>query len=154
MNSLGPRALRIQDLLATALAPEVLLIEDESHMHSGSRVETHFKVLVVSALFEGLSRVDRQRRVNEILADELKSGLHALTQRALTPKEWATQGSAADFISPACLGGGKKPSYKLFVFKLTDFIFEILEKALHFVKLLFLGGYFGGHFFRKYFPSI
>lgn len=110
MNSLGPRALRIQDLLTTALAPEVLLIEDESHMHSGSRVETHFKVLVVSALFEGLSRVDRQRRVNEILADELKSGLHALTQRALTPKEWATQGSAAGFISPACLGGGKKPS--------------------------------------------
>ncbi len=106
------RAQRIHSLLTQHLSPEVLLIEDESHMHSGSRVETHFKVLVVAEAFVGLSRVDRQRRVNEILADELKSGLHALTQRALTPQEWATQSSAAGFISPACLGGSKHEAKK------------------------------------------
>ncbi len=84
-----------------------LVVENESHMHSvppGS--ETHFKVLVVSAAFEGLGPVDRHRRVHGLLSDELRSGLHALTLRALTPAQWEAEG-ASGFQSPACLGGSK-----------------------------------------------
>jgi BolA protein len=41
----------------------------------------------VAEAFRGLSRVDRQRRVNEILAAELQGPVHALSIRALTPEE-------------------------------------------------------------------
>lgn len=63
--------------------------------------ETHFKVLVVSTAFQGLARVPRQRQVHELLADEFKKGLHALTIRALTPEEYAS-GAAKGFVSPSC----------------------------------------------------
>jgi len=98
---------RIQEKLSAALAPIHLEIENESKNHNvpaGS--ETHFKVLVVSAAFEGLGSVDRHRRVHAALADELRKGLHALTLRALTPTQWEADG-ARGFASPACLGGGK-----------------------------------------------
>lgn len=93
---------RIEEKLASALAPTHLVVENESHMHSvkpGS--ETHFKVLVVSAAFEGVARVARQRAVNLALRDELASGVHALTMRALTPAEWEA-GGADGFVSPVC----------------------------------------------------
>jgi stress-induced morphogen len=98
---------RIQDKLGAALAPEHIEVENESRMHNvppGS--ETHFKVLVVSAAFEGLGLVDRHRKVNEVLAAELKRGLHALTMRTLTPAQWREQG-AVSAPSPPCLGGSK-----------------------------------------------
>ena len=101
---------RIEEKLTALLAPLHLTVENESHMHSvpaGS--ETHFKVLVVSAAFEGVSLVDRQRRVNDALKDELATGVHALTMRTLTPEEWERDGGAlaASFQSPKCLGGSK-----------------------------------------------
>jgi BolA protein len=97
----------IEEKLTSALSPTHLVVENESHMHAvkpGS--ESHFKVLVVSEAFEGKSRVERQRRVNEILRDELAQGLHALSMRALTPNELA-RGGADGFVSPKCLGGSK-----------------------------------------------
>jgi BolA protein len=97
----------IQEKLTLALQPTHLDVENESRMHNvpaGS--ETHFKVVVVSDVFEGLGLVDRHRRVNVALADELKAGLHALTIRALTPAQWTAEG-APGFDSPPCLGGSK-----------------------------------------------
>jgi BolA protein len=102
------REQRIHDALTTAFAPEVLGVENESHTHSvapGS--ETHFKVLVVSRAFDGKSRVERQRLVQDLLASELRSGLHALSMRLLTPEQYA-EGGASGFVSPACLGGSKR----------------------------------------------
>lgn len=102
------RESRIRESLTSALAPDLLEIEDESHMHSGPRSETHFKVLVVSTVFEGKSRVDRQRIVNDLLKSELQSGLHALTQKTLTPSEFEVQKESLNFISPECRGGSKR----------------------------------------------
>lgn len=101
------RQKRIQETLSGALDPVVLDVVNESHMHSvapGS--ETHFKVLVVSAAFEGKGLIERHRTVNGLLAGELQNGLHALTIRALTPAQWEADG-AANFKSPPCLGGSK-----------------------------------------------
>ena len=98
----------IQEKLTLALQPTHLEVENESRMHNvpaGS--ETHFKVVVVSEIFEGLGLVDLHRRINEALAAELRKGLHALTIRALTPAQWSEQG-AAGFQSPPCLGGSKE----------------------------------------------
>lgn len=83
-----------------------LEIENESDQHSvkpGS--ETHFKIVVASAEFEGKSRIERQRAVNAALREELDTGLHALTMSTFSPAEYEL--SPAVQKSPACLGGSK-----------------------------------------------
>jgi BolA protein len=83
---------RIEQKLKTALSPVTLDVIDESASHAGHAGareggETHFRVRIVSAAFEGLSRVDRQRRVYAALADELRERVHALALTTLTPSE-------------------------------------------------------------------
>ena len=89
-------AAAIQDKLRAAFAPVALEVVDESHRHAGhggatrddgSQGETHFHVRIVSAAFDGVGRVERQRRVYAVLADELKGSVHALSLAALTPAE-------------------------------------------------------------------
>ena len=107
----GPRAETITEKLRAAFTPEVLEVINESHNHSVPRgSEPHFKVVVVSGAFHGLSRVDRHRRVNEALKALLESGLHALTITARTPDEWATAEGSLVAASPPCLGGSKSGS--------------------------------------------
>jgi BolA protein len=86
----------IREKLTAGFAPVALDVVDESHRHAGhagatradgGRGETHFHVRIVSAAFEGESRVQRQRRVYAALADELKETVHALSLAALTPAE-------------------------------------------------------------------
>jgi len=99
---------RVAGLLNEGLKPSHLEILDESHQHSGNNTETHLRVIVVSAAFEGLARVARQKRVYALLAEELNSGLHALALRTLTPDEWQKEGGEDRFSSPPCHGGGKR----------------------------------------------
>jgi BolA family transcriptional regulator, general stress-responsive regulator len=78
--------------LNAQLAPVRLDIVDESARHAGHagarpEGETHFRVEIVSEAFRGLNRVARQRRVYEVLAEELKTRVHALSLSALTPEE-------------------------------------------------------------------
>ena len=82
--------------LTAAFAPLVLEVQDESARHAGhggatrddgSQGETHFHVRLVSAAFEGLSRVERQRRIHAALEEELKSSVHSLSLAVLTPAE-------------------------------------------------------------------
>lgn len=85
-------ATRIRTKLADALAPERLEVVDESARHAGhagSRPEgeTHFHVTIVSAAFAGRSRVERQRMVYGLLADELQEHVHALGLTTLAPGE-------------------------------------------------------------------
>ncbi|MEO3427250.1 BolA family protein [Pelagibius sp. CAU 1746] len=82
----------IEQKLTEALAPQRLKVVDDSEKHKGHAGyreggETHFSVEVVSAAFAGQSRVARQRRVYEILAEELAAGVHALQLKTLTPEE-------------------------------------------------------------------
>ncbi len=50
--------------------------------------ETHYKLTVVSDVFQGLSLIERQRKVNELLKSEFSSGLHALQMKTLTSEEY------------------------------------------------------------------
>jgi BolA family transcriptional regulator, general stress-responsive regulator len=82
----------IREKLIAAFAPGELVVENESARHaghSGARPggETHFNVRIVSAAFEGVSRVERQRRVYAALAEELRGPVHALALTTLTPGE-------------------------------------------------------------------
>ena len=95
----------IEKKLTAALAPVRLSIVDESHRHAGHagarpEGETHFRVEIVAARFGGLGRVQRQRLVYEILAEELQGPVHALALQTRTPEEDAGP------ISPSSPTGG------------------------------------------------
>ncbi len=84
----------IAEKLTAALAPVHLRVIDESHQHeghAGSRPggETHYRVYIVSEAFRGKSRIDRHRMINQALARELASGIHALAIHAAAPDEGA-----------------------------------------------------------------
>jgi len=89
-------AAAIRDKLTSTFAPIALDVRDESARHAGhagatrddgSQGETHFHVRIVAADFDGVSRVERQRRVYAALKDELAGPVHALSVSALTPSE-------------------------------------------------------------------
>ena len=84
----------IRAKLEAAFSPVRLDVLDESDRHRGHAGhreggETHFRVAIVSASFEGLSRIDRHRRVHALLDAELKDRVHALALTLLTPDEAA-----------------------------------------------------------------
>jgi BolA protein len=87
-----PAETRIREKLIVALEPTRLDVINESELHAGHRSspgtgESHFKVIIVSPRFTGLSRLARHRLVNEAIADELKGGIHALALAAFAPGE-------------------------------------------------------------------
>lgn len=89
---MGAVATAIDNKLRQRFAPAHLDIEDESSKHRGHAGhreggESHFRVEIVSAAFEGHNRVARQRMVYEALKAELDAGLHALALTTLTPSE-------------------------------------------------------------------
>lgn len=103
------RKTRLEELLTRAFDPARLEVEDESHMHaSGRGRESHFRVVIVSPTFEGVSRVDRHRRVNGAVRDVFDDGLHALSIHAMTDPEYRARGEA--LASPPCAGGDAKPA--------------------------------------------
>ncbi len=91
-DPMGRVADMIRAKLSEGLRPTRLDIIDESHRHAGHagarpEGESHFHVAVVSAAFAGQSRVARQRLVYGLLAEELRSDIHALSLTTLTPEE-------------------------------------------------------------------
>ncbi|MEN2786236.1 BolA family protein [Sphingomonas qilianensis] len=78
--------------LTAALAPTHLAVSNDSAQHAGhmgddGTGESHFSVEIESAAFAGVSRVQRQRLVNQALADLLRDRIHALAIRARAPGE-------------------------------------------------------------------
>ena len=82
----------IRDKLSQAFSPTRLEIVDDSarhHGHAGSREggESHFNVVIEAGIFQGQSRVQRQRAVYAALKEELAGPVHALSLKALAPGE-------------------------------------------------------------------
>lgn len=78
--------------LTEAFDPESVRVVDESHQHEGHAGhrpggQTHFRVYIVAEAFRGKTRIERHRMINACLADELKSGVHALAIHAAGPGE-------------------------------------------------------------------
>jgi len=89
------REQRILEALKSLNPLKIQLIND-SQKHAGHSEhlgaagftgETHYKLIIVSALFNEKSRLDRQRMVMNLLKDEFNSGLHALEIKASSPQE-------------------------------------------------------------------
>lgn len=97
----------ITSALQAAFHPSLLRVENESHRHNVPRdSETHFKVTLVTASFEGERSVRRHQSVYAVLAKWLEGPVHALALHTYTPDEWENIGVAPD--SPDCRGGTGK----------------------------------------------
>ena len=73
----------IEQAIAAHLACEHVAVRGDGH---------HWEALVVSASFEGLSRVRRHQLVYAALGDRMREEVHALSMSTLTPGEWAAAG--------------------------------------------------------------
>jgi BolA protein len=83
---------RLRERLLVALEPIRLDIVNESELHAGHRSspdtgESHFRILIVSPRFAGVSRVERHRMVNAVIGDELGGRIHALALSTFAPGE-------------------------------------------------------------------
>lgn len=83
---------RIERKLRENLAPSRLEVADDSHKHAGHSGwrpggGTHFRLTVVSEAFAGKGRVERQRMIYGLLAEEMDERVHALQIAARTPEE-------------------------------------------------------------------
>ena len=88
---LGPVGKTLERKLTTAFQPFVLNVIDESNQHAGHSGshplgESHFRVTIVADAFRGKSRVACHRMVNEALAEELKTRVHALAIETSAPQ--------------------------------------------------------------------
>lgn len=98
----------IEEKINSSLSPSYLEVLNESNNHNvppGS--ESHFKVTVVSDVFDGKMLIARHRVINRLLADELAGGIHALSIHSFTPTEWLERNQQSR-QSPPCLGGSKQ----------------------------------------------
>ena len=88
---------KIRELLTAGLAPEAIEIADESAFHAGHSGAAsgggHYRLHLVSARFEGVSKVGRHRLVYYCLSEMMQKDIHALAMTLLTPKEAAEQGN-------------------------------------------------------------
>jgi len=79
-------------------------LENESHMHGGNRLDTHFKLVAVSDDFEGKRLIQRHQTIFGLLSDLMQNPIHALSMHLYTQAEWAEKsGLVPD--SPKCMGG-------------------------------------------------
>jgi acid stress-induced BolA-like protein IbaG/YrbA len=69
----------IRATIAEGMACDVVQVRGDGH---------HFEALIVSAEFEGLTRVRRHQRVYSALGGRMKQEIHALSMTTLTPAEW------------------------------------------------------------------
>jgi len=90
-NKTDHRVERIREALESALAPTLLEISDDSHLHAGHAGAAsgggHYSVKIVSERFHGLRLVMRHRLVYDAVADMMRAEIHALAITALTPSE-------------------------------------------------------------------
>ncbi len=84
MSDKGPLVSQLEEKMRKAFNPLSLEIINESHLHAGHQPgfdgggESHIRVRMVADHFNGMSRVNIHRAINQICAEEIAAGLHAL----------------------------------------------------------------------------
>lgn len=84
---------RLHHKLTEEFCPIHLSVIDDSHKHAGHASapdggDSHFTVILASKAFAGLTKLDRQRIVMNMLESKFNQGLHALSLRIFTSEEW------------------------------------------------------------------
>ncbi|GAB6048550.1 BolA family transcriptional regulator [Methyloparacoccus murrellii] len=83
---------KIRALLEAALQPRELDLHDDSAAHAGHAGALqsgggHFSVYIVADAFAGKSLLQRHQMVYQALGDLMRTDIHALMIKALTPEE-------------------------------------------------------------------
>lgn len=92
----------ISEKINSSLVPFHFEVINESHMHSSSiNAESHFKLIVVSSLFDKKNMLQRHRMIYDLLAYELSNGVHALSIHTYTKSEWQEKSEINS--SPLCV---------------------------------------------------
>ena len=74
----------------SSLEPSKINIEDEGHLHvghAGAKSGGHFKLYIVSKLFENMSMINRHKLIYKTLDKLMKTEIHALSITAKSPNE-------------------------------------------------------------------
>jgi BolA protein len=92
LTSTGPVATEMRRRLTAALDPTYLALVDDSEKHRGHggynpEGESHFSLMIESAAFAGMTRVQRQRAVYAALGDLMDGRVHALSIKAEVPQQ-------------------------------------------------------------------
>lgn len=82
----------IEARLREAIAATHVEVIDESHLHAGHAGAKsgggHFRAVIVSERFAGLSRVRAQQLVYSAMGDWMGREIHALSMQTFTPEAW------------------------------------------------------------------
>ena len=78
-----PTAEQVREFIAAGLPCVHLEVEGDGR---------HFFATIVSAEFEGRSRIQRHQRVYQALGERMREQIHALSMKTLTPSEHAAAG--------------------------------------------------------------
>jgi len=73
------------------LGTDYVEVIDESWKHAGHAAATgggHYILRVASTKFDGVSLVNRNRMIFDILKEEMKEEIHGFIIKAMTPQEW------------------------------------------------------------------
>lgn len=91
---------RIEARLRERLAAVHVEVVDESHLHAGHAGAKsgggHFRALIVSQKFAGLSRIKAQQLVYAAMGPWMGKEIHALSMQTLTPEQWASSQPRSD----------------------------------------------------------
>jgi acid stress-induced BolA-like protein IbaG/YrbA len=77
-----PTPQQVSDFIGAGMTCQHLDVEGDGR---------HFFATIVSAEFEGLSRVRRHQRVYAALGDRMREQIHALSMKTFTPAEFSAQ---------------------------------------------------------------
>ena len=80
-----PTPALVQQYIAAGLPCTLVEVEGDGR---------HFFATIVSAEFEGLSRIRRHQRVYAALGDRMREEIHALSMKTLTPAEHAGEAAS------------------------------------------------------------
>jgi BolA protein len=91
-NGMSTTREKIERKMKEHLAATHVEVIDESWKHAGHAGAAsgggHYILRVVSDYFKGVSLLDRNRQVFNLLHEEMKGEIHALTIKAMTLQEW------------------------------------------------------------------
>ena len=88
------RKSKIEKVIKDYFEPYYFSVLDVSEQHRGHQsfregTESHFKIIIVSKIFDNKKKIDRHRMVNKILKDDYSKDLHSITIKALTLEEFS-----------------------------------------------------------------
>lgn len=83
---------KIEEILREALSALHVEVKDESALHAGhagaASGSGHYRVTIVSPVFEGRGLLEQHRLVYQTLTAEMQKDIHALALDTLAPSQW------------------------------------------------------------------